>query len=350
MTMKPELEKLCTEFITNRDIVKEAFKGDNSTINSICANLFCACGRTADADHLKECSKIISERTGFFSKFRGQLRCVLSCMLALGDNPEEQMLLAAEYYDLLKQNFKNTEYLALTAFLLTESGDKSLAAEKIVRGKELFHLMNKEHPYLTDDTDSVFAVLLAFSEKTDYDLIQDIEVCYKCLKTVFSHSDDVQTAAQILAMSDGVPEEKAQRMIDLYNALLEAGIKYGHSSELAPLTALSLADTPIPTLVEEIKEVDEFLKIQKDYTSKDIEQEQRTVHAVMIVSNRYAVTKQVNSSVMTTTLDALIAKRRAMYISLVSQTVIELTAQILTASLDEKKEKSGEGTSEANNK
>ena len=344
--MKPELEKLCTEFITNLDIVKKAFKCDDSSVYSICANLFCATGRTADANHLKECRKLISERTGFFSKFRGQLRSVLSCMLALGDNPEEQMLLATEYYRLLKQHFKDTQYLALTAFLLTESREKSLVAEKIIRGKDLYRRMNKEHPYLTDNTDSVFAVSLAFSEKTDDDLIEDMEACYKFLKTYFSSSGDVQTAAQILAMADSVPEEKSQRMIDLYYTLLEEGIKYGHSSELAPLSALSLADIPTPTLVVEIKGVDEFLKTQKGYASGEIKQEQRAVHAVMIVSNQYAVTSQMNSSVMATTLDKLIANRMALYISLASQ-AIQAAAQILAASLNERTENSDDGAGEA---
>ena len=51
--LKPELEKLCQEYITNRDAVKEAFRWENSALHSVCANLFCARGETADPERLK---------------------------------------------------------------------------------------------------------------------------------------------------------------------------------------------------------------------------------------------------------------------------------------------------------
>ena len=89
--MKPELEKLSMAFIANRDIVKEAFRGCNSDVYAACANLFCACGRIADKERLNQCRKVITEQTGLFSKFRGKLSPILSCMLALGENPEEQV-------------------------------------------------------------------------------------------------------------------------------------------------------------------------------------------------------------------------------------------------------------------
>ena len=67
------------------------------------------------------------------------LRTVLSCMLALDANPEKRMSLANECYHMLRQAFKDTEYLALTAFLLTESEEKSLVLEKIAAaGEEVF--------------------------------------------------------------------------------------------------------------------------------------------------------------------------------------------------------------------
>ena len=101
---------------------------------------------------------------------------------------------------------------------------------------------------------------LAFSDKTDDALIENMEACYKALKTKFSSSGDAQTAAQILAVAEGSPEEKAQRVIDLYNALQESDVEYGRFCELAPLAAFSSIDSTTQNLVEEIKEVDAFLK------------------------------------------------------------------------------------------
>ncbi len=319
--MKPELEKLCNDYIANRAAVKAAFRFDKPAFYPVCANIFCASGRAADKDRLKECRRVIRKNTGFRSKFRSKLvRSMLASMLALGDVPEERMALANDYFRLLKQEFRGTEYLVLAAFLLTDLADQSLTAEKAARGRALFRRMNRQHRLLTNNTDSVFAMLMAFSEKTDDALLEDTEACYLALKAKFNSSGDAQTAAQILSLAAGTSEEKVQRVADLYDALLEAEIKYGRKQELSPLAALSMTDAPIPELTEEIKEADGFLADQpKLYGKKDEDLAERAMHALMIVSDLYAGTGRVNAAVMATTLEMVISKKQAGRISFAIQ-------------------------------
>ncbi|MBO4291703.1 MAG: DUF4003 family protein [Lachnospiraceae bacterium] len=314
--MKPELEKLCQEYISNRDAVKNAFRWDNSALHTVCANIFCARGKAADTERLKECWKIIKGNTGFRSKFRSKkVRSVLASMLSLEEKPEDRMALANEYYRLLKRQFKGTEYLVLTAFLLSDLANQELTEETISRGKEIYARMNQQHRVLTNKTDSVFAMLMAYSGKATDELIGETEACYQVLKKKFS-SSGAQTSAQVLSMAGGVPEEKEKRVTALYDSLREAEIKYGHSDESAPLAALSLADTPLPALTEEIREVDEFLKTRKGFEgSRESEQARRAMYAVMIVSDQYAGTSQVNITVMTNTIDMLFSQQQASRIS-----------------------------------
>ena len=238
--MKPELEKLCEDFIANRDVVKKTFRWDNASCYPVCANVLCAYGITADPDRLKECRDVVKKHTRPFSKFRGQVKPILSCMLAHGEDPDARMDLANDYYRLLKRKFRKSEYLVLAAFLAADLADRSLTEETAARGKEIFRLMNRNHRILTNKTDSVSAVLMAFSGKTDNELIDGMEACYKVLKTRFSGSA-AQPAAQVLSMVSGTPEEKAQRVIEFYDALQEAGVNYGRSAEIAPLAALSVS-------------------------------------------------------------------------------------------------------------
>ena len=310
--MKPELEKLCQEYIANRDTVKEVFRWDNSALHSVCANIFCARGKAADPERLKECRKIIKAHTRFRSKFRSKkVRSILASMLSLAEKPEDRMALANEYFRQLKRQFKGTEYLVLTAFLLADLADQTLTDDRISRGKEIYARMNQQHRILTNQTDSVFAMLMAFSGKTADELTGETEACYQMLKKKFSGSG-AQTSAQVLSMAGGEPEEKERRITELYDALREAEIKYGCSDEMAPLAALSLTDTPLQTLTEEIREVDEFLKTRKGFGgSRDSDQASRAMYAVMIVSDQYAGTDQVNITVMTNTIDMLIAKQQA---------------------------------------
>ena len=314
--MKPGLEKQCQEYIANRDAAAKAFRWDNGALHNVCANIFCACGKTADPERLKACLKIIKNNTGIGSKFRSKkVRSVLASMISLEADPETRMTLANEYFHMLKRQFKGTEYLVLTAFLLVDLADQRLTEEMICRGKEIYDRMNRQHRILTNKTDSVFAMLMAFSGKAADDLADETETCYQALKKKFS-AGGAQTSAQVLSAADNTPEEKVQRVADLYDALREAGIRYGRSDEIAPLAALSLADTPLSTLTEEIREADEFLKTRKGFGgSKESEQAQRAMYAVMIVSDQYAGTDQVNIAVMTNTIDMLISKQQASRIS-----------------------------------
>ena len=52
--MKPELEKRCQAYISNRDAVKEAFRWENGARHSVRANIFRARGKKADRERLKQ--------------------------------------------------------------------------------------------------------------------------------------------------------------------------------------------------------------------------------------------------------------------------------------------------------
>ena len=201
---------------------------------------------------------------------------------------------------------------ALVAYLLTELADKDQVEEKAVRGKDIYNRMKKEHPFLTGNEDSVFAVLMAFSSRLDDELITDMEACYQALRARFSAGDALQTVSHVLSLADGSPVLKASRVIDLYNSLRDAGIKYGRSHELSVLAALSLTDAGIPELVEDIREVDAFLKTQKGFGTFGTGSQLRAMNAALVVSDQYTVRDRANTAAMTSTLAIIIAQQMAM--------------------------------------
>ena len=310
--MKDSLRKICEDFIANRDVMREAFKWDSSYLYPVCGNIFCARGQMADLERLKQCKKVIDSQAGVFSNFRGYVRPALATMLAMNDDPENRMWQAIYNYDVLKKEFWGSSYLALVAYLLTELADKDQVEEKAVRGKDIYNRMKKEHPFLTGNEDSVFAVLMAFSSRPDDELITDMEACYQALRARFSAGDALQTVSHVLSLADGNPVLKASRVIDLYNSLRDAGIKYGRSHELSVLAALSLTDAGIPELVEDIREVDAFLKTQKGFGTFGTGSQLRAMNAALVVSDQYTVRDRANTAAMTSTLAIIIAQQMAM--------------------------------------
>ena len=320
--MNERLQKICKDFIVSREAAAKAFFFEYSYIYPAVANIFASHGRSAAPEELKQSRKIVEENTGLFSNFRGNIRPVLAATLALSPDPQSQMQLSKDYYQILKQQFLASEYLALAAFVLPEFVNITQLNEKAERGKTLYKRMKQEHPFLTGTEDSVFAVLLALSNKSDDALIADMEGCYQALKARFPIGEALQTTSHVLAMANGTPEEKVERLIGLFNALRDAGVKYGKSYELATLAALSLADAPIETLVQEIGEVDAFLKTQKGYGLLSTSAQQRAMQAAMIVSDQYAPRDQAYNAAMTSVVAMIIATEMAIFAAIATNAAV----------------------------
>ena len=321
--MKDSLQTLCNQFIEARDVIKDTFKWDSSYIPPACANLFCAKGSMPDEEKLRQCRDLINQNTGIFSSFRGHIRVPLACMLSMEADPEEKFSKAQEIYQALRKSFSSSDYLALAAFLLTAY---DCSEERIARGKRIYRLMKDEHPFLTSSEDSIFAVMMAWSDQTDEELIADMETGYRLLKERFHDSNCVQTMTHILAMEKGDANAKCEKVFTLYDAIERNGGKYGKSHELATLAALAMLNAEPDQLARDMMDVDAFLAEQKGYGFWGVDRKTRLMHAAMIVSDKYAPREAVDTAALTGTIALLIAQQMALCAIMVSTTAASAAA------------------------
>lgn len=326
--MRESLQTICRRFLANRQLIRQVMKAESGYIYPVCANVFCAAGRDASAEQLLACKKLLKEKTGVFSNFRGNLRAPVVCMLAAGTHPEVRMDRALENYKMLRGRFRASQYLALAAFLLTDLGAAGSHPEAIDRSRVIYNLMKARHPLLTASEDSVFAVFLAFSEKSDDELIEDMEECFGRLKKAFPTSNCLQSVSHVLCMGPGRPEEKVARLTLLYNAIGRKGGKYGKYYELSTLAALSLLRGEIEAVAADVMEVDSFLAGQKGYGGLGLDRKTRLMHAVMLVTDdlmaqqqpavcfstveQQTVSAALGSAPLTSTLALVVAQQAAM--------------------------------------
>lgn len=310
--MNEQLTKLCEQFIADRDIIKATFPWDNTYIIHVCALAFVSRSHAVSADTLKECRKLLEQHTSIFSNFRGNTKLPTVTHLACTNDPLETLRESMAIYSTMKEHFYGSEYLAYISAVLTEMISRDRAEEIAVRAKQIFQRMKKEHPFLTGSEDSVFSVLMAFSEKSEDTLISEMEQCYKQLKPHFFDSNAVQTLSHVLVLSDGTPEEKCTKLLSLHGALNKAKLDYGTRHELSVLGSLSLLDVPEETLVQEISQADAFLREQKGYGIFSIDKPTRLMHAVMLVSALHSGNSTAQTSAMTGTLAMVAAQQAAM--------------------------------------
>ena len=315
--MRPEIQSLCDHFIANRDVIKKNFFWENANLYPVCANLFTARGKTTDANALMRCKEIVKRETSVFSSFRGNIKLPVICTLALSDDPQDKMNRALQSYDLLRQHFWPSEYLALGALLLADAVEAP-TAENAARARALYNRMKKEHPFLTSSEDSVFAVLLALSGRDDDTLIEDMEACYQALKTRFHASNDVQAMTHVLALAEGESQEKTSRTIDLYDAIVMGGDKYSRSYALSTLAALAAQKGDVNQMAADISDAGDFLSHQKGYGFFGFGKRTRMMHAAMIVSNAYAPAGNAGTAALTGALALIAAEHAAMCAAMAS--------------------------------
>ena len=310
--MRITLEQLCNNFISNRDTIKSVLKWENDQIIAASATSFLNRGVLADAAKLEECKNLLKDTTSAFSNFRGNVEVPMIAQLALADVPADKMKKTLEIYETLKQEFKGSEYLVLAAAVMADMVPEEQAVKMAEKARTIYNKMKKDHPFLTSAEDSVYAVLMAVSEKSDAALMEEMEVCYKKLKDTFSASNEVQALAHVLSIAEGSAEEKCNKVVALYKALKDAGVKYGKYYELVVLASLAMLPVEQSVLVEDIKAVDDFLTEQKGYGFFGLDKKTRLMHAAMIVSCDYVKNDNKDVAAMTGTLAAVAAQQAAM--------------------------------------
>ena len=309
-------QELVDRFIETRDAVRAAFRMENEYIYPVCAQIFLAADKPVEIEQLERCKALVKSSTSVFSSFRGNVKLPLLCMLAAGDDPEERWDRTRRYYALLKESFYGSEYLALGAMLLSDAVQEEDVPALAARGKGLYQRMKKEHPFLTGQEDSVFALLLGQSPRSDDELVEDMEACYALLNERFRQGNGLQTASHVLAMSPDIPADKAYRVIALYNAIEDKGGKYGKDHQLPLLAALTLGQRFAEDLAGDILELDEFLSTQKGYKGVfGMDRRTRTMHAAMLLSlsdRNDGQRAAVNAAAQQATLTMIVAQQALM--------------------------------------
>jgi len=324
--MQANPQELVARFIENRDAIRAAFRLENDYMYPVCAHIFLAAGKPVDGAELERCKALVKRTTGPFSSFRGNIKLPLLCMLATGDEPEARWDRTERCYKVLKGSFFSSEYLALAAMLLSDGVMEADLPALADRGRTLYQRMKKEHPFLTGQEDSVFALLLGQSSREDDALIEDMEACYGLLDQRFPKGDGLQTASHVLALSEGAPEEKARRMIELFDAIERAGGKFGKDRQLPILAALSLGTGSVEDLAGSILELDGLLAEQKGYRGIfGLDRRTRTMHAAMLLSLPDGPLTLVNATAQQATL-AMIAAQQALMCAVIASSAASSAA------------------------
>lgn len=319
--MRASLSGLCNRFIENRNTVKSAFPWDSAYMYPVCAAIITDKGMRADENRLKNCSDLLKEQTSVFSNFRSTAKIAMVAMLSVTPTPTTLLSNALQVHDLLKAHFWGSAYLPVAAMILADLLTADRYPEVAARTRQIYDRMKAKHPFLTSGEDSIFAAMLALSNRSDEEIVTETEACYQLLKPEFFSSNAVQSLSHVLALCDGDAERKCRATVDLFQTLKSNGRKYGTDYELATLGVLAMLPADVGTIAADLAEADDFLSAQKGYGFFGLGRRQRLMHAGMIVTSDYLKNdRTMSTAAIHGTISLIAAQQAAMCAAIAAST------------------------------
>lgn len=274
--------------VQNFHMLKQGFKWETGLIKHFGAMVHATKGKKVDINVLEEIKKHIKENTGMTSYFRGTNMFILANLLYFEEDYKGFFKNMSEVYELLrKEGFKNSVYLPLAAYTIAKEVPMNQWDNRISRMNNFYKNMKKNHFWLTSSDDYVFAAVLAV---TDLDLeVMDgkIEKCYSLLNgDGFYKGNDLQTLSHILAIGEEEDMDKCDKAVKLYHGLKAKKCKVQYSG-LATLGVLTLINQDIDKIIDEIKEVYDYIKEKDGYGFWSLDTSMRTILAANLIADFY---------------------------------------------------------------
>jgi len=292
---------------------KYRWRADNGALMMI-ASQYVGGKQSFNLKEYSELADFIKQESSAFSYVQSTLRFLLAGLLInQPSDPTEAYKQVQRCYDLLIENgFQRSphSYIAAYALFMSISEDEDLEAH-VVRAKEMYEGMKKQHFFLTSHEDYPLAVLLAEAEGESDQLLNDMAYYYDELHLVLWKGNNRQFLSQILTY--GKHENRQlliQNTITWIDDLKTSGFKL-RGLHLPIVGVLSLVSTPSP-LIPKIKEVyDELISISRFKWYKD--------HCFMIAV-RLVIQKEVEENRvldvgLATTIESILQAQQAAMIA-----------------------------------
>ncbi|GAA0732882.1 DUF4003 domain-containing protein [Clostridium oceanicum] len=268
--------------------IRDSFAFEYSIVKHFIAMNLASKNKSVNIDEIKEIKSYIKKEVGLFSNFRGTNLLTLSSLLYLEYDYKTYFKNMQNVYKKMNDvGFRKTQYLPLAAYSLVKYCSMYMWDEKISRMKSFYCKMKKNHFWLTSSDDYVLAAVLATSDLDIEKSTEEMEKCYKFLnKKGFSKSDGLQTLSQILTFGEEDSEIKCNKALSLFTKLKneKCKLRYDGLGSLGVLTLISLDENKI---VEEIKEVYNYIKSKKGYGMFSIQKSYVSMLAASLVADFY---------------------------------------------------------------
>ena len=300
--MYAELEKMCERFIDGQEVLHNCYKWSSMTLRCVGAALMLDYDHNLDLETLKEAKKYLKAKEGIFSSFRSNREIPLIVNIAYSDDWDEYYNRIKDINEELKKNsiFSNS-YSPVASMIIADNTALQDQRHYIVKTNMIYEQMKKDHAFLTDSDDVIFAALLAVSDIDSDNILLEMDEAYRILKENIRSSHN-QELSHILALNLSSPGEKVSRFLELYQLMKDRGNKLERSYHMELLGVASLLEMDFTILAEQIEEVDLYLQTYPSFRGLGMFKEERLIYAIALAVRFFSQDNPLANIVLTYTL------------------------------------------------
>ena len=281
--MNEELNKVCEKFVDSRSMINNCFKWGSLTDQCLGASLMLDNNIYISEQELKTVKTFIEKNEGIFSSLRSHIEIPLCIKMCIAEN-------YIEYYQILKavmQELKmgllfSDSYRIVASMIIMENKEPQEFRKYVDKTRMIYEQMKRDHSWLTEDYDMIFAALLAVSDIDVDNILLEMDESFQILKEEY-HSSRNQELSHILALNLNSPGEKTNRFLEIKDLLKNNGIKVSKSYHLEILAVLSLLDMDDFSIVEQITQAELYLKTYPSFSGWHMFSDERLLYAIMLV-------------------------------------------------------------------
>ncbi|WP_300380971.1 DUF4003 family protein [Clostridium sp.] len=172
--------------IKNYRCAKEELRNDGDLINHLASLLFAHYEKEIPFEKVKEIRKYIKQTSSRVSPFRGEMLYIVSLLINLDEDFEYKLIDEMyETLEILKEyGFKECDYLALVAYVITKNGRNKDKREIANKMREVFLVLKEKYKNITGEDDYLVCALWA---------LDDIEVntIDEFIETIYNHMTEL---------------------------------------------------------------------------------------------------------------------------------------------------------------
>lgn len=284
---------LCNDNLSD---LNQKFAWEETSFKRLIAVTYALENRRVDTEKIEEMIALIKKNFGVFSPFNGNIRLFFASKLCTVDNPEDflnKVNTAFEAFASEKISFG--DYLSPVAILLADSSEADDFPTIVKRTKEFYKAMKKEHPFLTDQSDIIYALLFAIKDLKVEHTIQISESLFSEIQKQYGKSNATQSLSFIFTLL-GIKGLAVETIESMRVQLKERGIRTGIDEVHQPLASLLTTQIPANQIVGSLEEITKELESIKGMGKWAIGTGERVSFASQFLINEIADNDDAKSS------------------------------------------------------